>query len=288
MCNSLLEVVAECEASRSETDTDQPVSFMPTDEANLEKYARLQHVLVQLVLICEHMDLSDEAGRGHLKKLLYRILAQPSILNDLLITNTLRLLRRLEGRDNRLVERVAEIIAELRSPSLSSSPTGRLSPVARLALDMDIEPIAPAPSASEAPASSTAGGINAQSNPEDVVPPADIVMQLPTNPEEPAAQGATVNAATANDGGAAGEANDVAVPVPLAVNVCLSDAAGAPSAADPELSPRTKLKQKKYEIHIASIKVKIHERRMALEAAVQVQDFELAAKLKGRFLAYDF
>ena len=112
-----MEVVAECESQRS--DMDHPVTYMPTDEANLEKYAKLQHVLVQLVLNCEHLDLSDEAGRGHLKNLLYRILAQPPLHNDLLISNTLRLLHRLEARDSRLVERVAEIIAELRSPSLA-------------------------------------------------------------------------------------------------------------------------------------------------------------------------
>ena len=257
VCNNLTEVVDECEAARPESDTEHPVSYMPTDAANLEKYAKLQHVLVQLVMICEHLDLSDEAGRGHLKKLLYRILAQPPLLNDLLVSNTLRLLRRLEGRDTRLVERVAEIIAELRSPSLASSPA------AAALLSAHLAP-APAPAPADA---ATAGVVG---NPEPS--PGPDAAPAPSAPEAQALSDVEPGAATANEAEAGGAAG---------LTVTLAEIADAPAAADPELSPRTKLKQKRYEIQIATVKVKIHERRMALEAAVQVQDFELAAKLKG-------
>ena len=261
MCNNLIEVVDECDAARPESDTEHPVSYMPTDEVNLEKYAKLQHVLVQLVMICDHLDLSDEAGRGHLKKLLYRILAQPPLLNDLLVSNTLRLLRRLEGRDTRLVERVAEIIAELRSPSLASSPAAAL-------LSAHLAPAAPL-EAAPAPSDATSPGV--VGNPEPSHGP--DAAPAPSAPE--ALSDAEPGAATASDAEAGGVSGVVGLTVTVAA---IADGA---AVADPELSPRTKLKQKRYEIQIATIKVKMHEKRMALEAAVQVQDFELAAKLKG-------
>ena len=214
-------------------------------------------------MICEHLDLSDETGRGHLKKLLYRIFAQPPLLNYFIVSNTLRLMRRLEGRDTHLVERVAEIIAErcaahclprIQQLLLCSPRILRLLLLSNLFPHLHL-PSLPLPASSAIPSCRPARTLRRP-------------LRRPLSDAEP-------GAATANEAEARGVAGAAGLTVTVAA------IADAPAAADVELSPRTKLKQKRYEIQIATVNVKIYERRMALEAAVQVQDFELAAKLKG-------